>query len=102
MKLSEILRLPAAACLRQGCSQTSDCLQNRTESGYARYIQSESDEVLQSTCKVGVCHKATGHESEGSSLLGSTGNNSTLLLATLAKANQRAVDGQRFSLEVWL
>ncbi len=102
MKLSDIFRLPAAVCLRQGCSQTCDCLQNRTESGNAHCVRSETDEVLQSTCKVDVCHIATDHESEGRSLLGSTGNLSTLLLRKRSKklSDEQGNDSTS-NLEVW-
>ncbi len=63
-----------------------------SSSGNEHCVRKEADDVLHSTCKVDVCHIATGHESEGSSSLGSTGNFSTLLLR---KLSQKLRDEQR-------
>ncbi len=44
-----------------------------SSSGNEHCVRKEADDVLHSTCKVDVCHTATGHKTEGSSSLGSTG-----------------------------
>jgi len=58
----------------------------------ARCVRLDADEVLHSTCKLDVCHIATGQESEGRAWLEALGNFSTLLLQ---KLSQKLRDEQR-------